>query len=321
MKVYFWGTRGSLPASITAETIRNKIFRAMKESSNKKFITDEELKKFIKNGLPFQVCGSYGCNTSCVEIKDEEQHLLCDAGTGLRDFGNDVLQSSAQKKLGQPHTFHIFISHLHWDHIQGFPFFVPAYMLGNHIYIYGFHHELEQAFVHQQDHPCFPVPLKSMKASITFTILEQGQEYEIAGFKVWGIKQNHPGDSYGYRFDKQGKAIVYSTDSEHQKDADNEDYPFLDFFKDADVLIFDAQYPLADALQTKENWGHSSNLVGVELSVKANVKRLCIFHTEPTCDDETLQQFLEDTRKYLQIYAESSSLQIDLAYDGFQVEI
>jgi len=293
----------------------------MKESGIKKFATDEELKEFIEKDLPFAVRGSYGCNTSCVEIRSGEESILCDAGTGLRDFGNDVLQSSAQKKYGQSHTFHIFISHLHWDHIQGFPFFVPAYIPGNHVHIYGFHRELEQAFVHQQDLPYFPVPLKNMKASITFTVLEQGQEYEIAGFKVQGMKQNHPGDSYGYRFEKEGKTIVYSTDSEHQKDADDEDYPFLDFFRNANVLIFDAQYPLVDALQTKENWGHSSNIVGVELSVKANVKCLCIFHTEPTCDDETLHQFLEDTRRYLQIYAGSHPLTIDLAYDGLEIEI
>jgi len=293
----------------------------VKELGIKKLTTNEELKGLIEKDLPFPVRGTYGCNTSCVEIRDGKENILCDAGTGLRDFGNYVLQSSSQMKSAQPHTFHIFISHLHWDHIQGFPFFVPAYMPGNHVHIYGFYHELEQAFVRQQDPPYFPVPLKGMKASITFTMLEQGHEYEIAGFKVRGIKQNHPGDSYGYRFEKGGKSIVYSTDSEHQKDADNEDYPFLNFFRNADVLIFDAQYPLVDAIHMKENWGHSSNLVGVELSVKANVKRLCIFHTEPTCDDETLHQFLEDTRRYLQIYAESSPLDIDLAYDGLEIEV
>ena len=319
--IYFWGTRGSLPASLTAEAVRNKIYRAVKESKTHTVATEAEIKDFIETSLPFSVRGSYGCNTSCLEIRSGEEYILCDAGTGLRDFGNYVLQSAKQGKHNKPLTFHIFMSHLHWDHIQGFPFFAPAYIAGNQVHIYGFHRELEQAFITQQNYPHFPVPLSAMNASIKFHVLKQGHEYEIAGFTIKGMRQNHPGDSYGYRFEKDGKIIVYSTDSEHRENTDGERYPFLDFFRDADVLIFDAQYSLVDAMYTKENWGHASNIVGVELSVKAKVKHLCIFHNEPTYDDETLFQFLQDTRRYLQIYAESYPLKVDLAYDGLQIEL
>jgi phosphoribosyl 1,2-cyclic phosphodiesterase len=326
MRVYFWGTRGSLPASYTAEAIRAKIFAALKAASNLSLRTDEEIEKFLCDGLvdkslPFSAIGSYGSNTACLQIHDEEEYLLCDAGTGLRDFGNHVTQSPGKGEDAKGKIFNIFMSHLHWDHIQGFPFFTPAYVPGNLIHIYGFHKELEQAFITQQEYPYFPVPLKSMNADIRFTILEEGREYQIAGFTVKGAKQNHPGGSYGYRFEKDGKTVVYSTDSEHKGEAYEENYVFLDFFKNADLLIFDAQYSLLDALTAKENWGHSSNIIAVELSVKSGAKHLCIYHNEPTLDDERLDKFLEDTREYLRLYAETYSLKIDLAYDGLEIEV
>ncbi len=326
MRVDFWGTRGSLPASYTSETIRKKIFTAIKASSSLSLRTDEEIEKFVYKGLtnkslPFSAISSYGSNTSCMTIDGGKEYVLCDAGTGLRDFGNYVLKSSAQGGMGKSNVFNIFISHLHWDHIQGFPFFIPAFIPGNHVHIYGFHKELEQAFITQQEYPYFPIRLKAMSADIEFTVLEEEKEYEIAGFIVKGIKQNHPGDSYGYRFEKNGKKIVYSTDSEHKEDAYDEEYSFINFFKDADLLVFDAQYSLLDAISVKENWGHSNNIIAVELSVKAGVKHLCIYHNEPTFDDERLDEFLEDTRRYLKIYAETSPLVIDVAFDGMHIEL
>ncbi|MDY6862155.1 MAG: MBL fold metallo-hydrolase [Thermodesulfobacteriota bacterium] len=321
MLVYFWGTRGSLPSFMTAEIIRKKVHKAIKESQNYKLETDRAIDEFMDNNLPFSVQGSYGCNTPCIEIRDTDEYIICDAGSGLRDFGNHIIKSEERGQKKTPHIFHIFISHLHWDHIHGFPFFSPAYVPGNHINIYGFHHELEQAFITQQYHPHFPVPIKSMQADIRFNVLELDKEHEVAGFKIKGIKQNHPGDSYGYEFVKDGKKIVYSTDAEHKKDAGSANYPFLDFFRKSDLLIFDAQYTLMDAINSKEGWGHSNNLLGVELAVKSEVKRLCLFHNEHSYDDETLEKFLNDTRKYLKIFAESYPLEIFLSYDGLKIDL
>ena len=160
-----------------------------------------------------------------------------------------------------------------------------------------------------------------MRADISFHILEPGQTYDIAGINVTGIKQNHPGDSYGYCFRQDGKKIVYSTDSEHKENSKDDSYEFIEFFQNADLLIFDAQYSFLEAVDTKENWGHSSNILGVELALRAGVRRLCLFHNEHTCDDEALDQFLNDTRQYLRLIDDSSTLKIDLAYDGLEIEI
>ncbi len=317
MYVRFWGTRGSLPASATTRQIREKISRAIRlfRSRNP---ADEEIDAFIDRELPFAVRGSYGGNTPCVEIGGGEELVLCDAGTGIRDFGNAFLLS---EKGGAPAVFHIFLSHLHWDHIQGFPFFTPAFLPGNEIHIYGGHTEIEQAFDRQQAAPFFPVPFRSLGAKIAFHALDTEQPRRIAGFDVSMFGQRHPGGSYGFSFVREGKKVVYSTDMEHSAEAGEEDYSFIALFRDADLLIFDAQYPMEDATGPKENWGHSSNLLGVELAVRAGVKRLCLFHSEPTWEDEALDRFLAETRAYLKSHAPSSPLLIDLAYDGMEITL
>lgn len=320
VKVHFWGTRGSLPASRTFHTIETKIMKAIQATRRRDFDSEGEILRFIRQELPFSVRGTYGTNTSCVEITGGDEYIVCDAGTGIRDFGNNVLAERAGQTSSA--VFHIFLSHLHWDHIQGFPFFVPAYIPGNRIHIYGCHPMLQQAFENQQQPMHFPVELHDMRAEISFHTLVAGQTYRIAGIDVSAFAQQHPGNSYGYAFVKDGKKLIYSTDAEHKENATDIGYPFIDFIRDADLLIFDAQYTLLDAIDTKENWGHSSNLAGVELAVMAGVKRLCLFHMEHTHDDEILEDTLTKTRSYLHIHVgKHHPMPIDLAYDGLEIEL
>ena len=321
MKVCFWGTTGSLSAGINANTIRDKLFDALKLSVGEKLDSDDAINSFIDNNLPFNTSGTFGNNTSCVEIRGGNEFIILDAGTGIRDFGNWCMRKFAGQETKEKPIFHIFLSHLHWDHIQGFPFFTPAYIPGNTVNVYGFHPDIKDSFLKQQSAPNFPVPLNVMGADINFKILDLDQEHEIAGFKIRGMEQNHPDASFGYRFEKDGRAVVYSTDSEHKEDSNEPDYHFIPFFKDADLLIFDAMYSLLEAIDLKEDWGHSSNLVAVELACRSKVKRLCLFHHEPVHNDATLSNILENTRKYLKIFDEESQMQIDTAYDGLCIKI
>lgn len=327
MRVYFWGTRGSLPASMTEAVVRQKIFRALKEAKAMNIKNDGDIEKFV-DGLPFDVRGTYGTNTSCVEIRNGEEYIICDAGTGLRDLGNHHMKLVEQGlKSATGSVFNIFISHFHWDHIQGFPFFTPAYIAGNKLRVLSFHENLQDHFIKQQSSPYFPVPLAGMQADIEFVSLKPGEHYEIGGFTVFGIEQMHPGVSFGYRFQKDGKSVVYSSDAEHKTSyesfARDDNYPFLDFFKEADLLIFDAQYDWNDVVLSKDDWGHSSFVPAVELGAKANVKHLCLFHNEPAYSDERLLALLNDTKNYLKVYNNHRlhPMKIDLAYDGFEIEV
>ncbi|MFC1798782.1 MBL fold metallo-hydrolase [Thermodesulfobacteriota bacterium] len=316
MQINFWGARGSLPYSVRSENIRKKIKLAIVQALRSTLDKEEDIDDFISN-LPFDIAGSYGGNTSCVEVRGGSEFVVCDAGSGLRDFGNCVLKSGAKP----PATFHIFISHLHWDHIHGFPFFVPAFIPDNTVNIYAYHEQLEYAFVSQQNPPHFPVLLSEMPGDIRFHVLDVAKSYDIAGFHVTGMKQNHPGDSYAYCFEKDGKKFVYSTDAEHQEEIENKNFLFLKFIERADLLIFDAQYNLNDQISAKRNWGHSSNVIGVELAVRAKVKRLCMFHHEHVLDDHQLQKHLQETLEYLEIYDDSYPLNIFLAHEGLQIDL
>jgi ribonuclease BN (tRNA processing enzyme) len=203
---------------------------------------------------------------------------------------------------------------------MGFPFFTPAYIPGNRIVIYGAHDDLAAAFRRQHGPPSFPLTFDMLGATVEFVHVEVGRTYDVGGFAMQATTQRHGGDSYGYRFERNGNVVVYATDSEHkfasQEDAD----PFIGLFRDADVVVFDAMYSLGDAVSMKEDWGHSSNVVGVELAHEANVKHLVLFHHEPVYDDATIDRVLAETRRYAEI-VDSRPLRVSSAYDGMVIDL
>lgn len=321
MLVRFWGTRGSLPAPLNYRAVRAKIHEALLAARGRSLDGAEAIDVFIDRTLPFSVSGTYGGNTSCVEIvTGGDEYVLCDMGTGAREFGNSIL---AKYGPGKSSRFNVFMSHLHWDHVMGFPFFTPAYIPGNVIRIHGCHKVMREAFQRQQSSPSFPVDFRTLGATIEFVELEPGRTYEIGGLSVRAIAQRHGGDSYGYRFSKEGRTLIYSTDSEHKYETLDRSYSFIEFFRNADLLIFDAQYSLADQISVKEDWGHSSNMIGVELAQLADVKHLVMYHHEPSNDDLTLEKILAETRRYEEISRpeQKQRLIITSAYDGLEIVI
>jgi len=317
MQTVIWGARGSLPSSVNEGAIRSKIRDALRRAVVQGLSDEQDIDSFIDGQLPFHVRGAYGCNTSCVEIRDGNNSLVCDAGTGLREFGMGFMGRCGP----DPPPVHVLLSHPHWDHVQGFPFFIPAYVPGHRIRVYGCHPDLASVFGEQQAAPCFPVHFEHLRADIAFAQLNPGQPTEIAGFRVTPQAQNHPGISYGYRIESNGKTIVYATDSEYTGGEETESSAVVAFFRNADLVIFDAQYTLSDAIYTKESWGHSSNMIGVELAVQAKAKHLCLFHYDPTASDQDLDQLCENTRQYAKICAEGHPLQISVAYEGLTIEV
>ncbi|WP_320170220.1 MBL fold metallo-hydrolase [Maridesulfovibrio sp.] len=318
MKVCIWGARGSLPATFNAERARDKVKAALEIAVAKGIDSTTDLDSFIDNELPFPVRGSYGTNTPCIQIEGRgDEYIICDCGTGLRDLGNKVMQERQGKNGAH---FHIFMSHLHWDHLQGFPFFVPAYIPGNRVTFYGGHPNIEAALRTQQSEPGFPVHFDNLGSEIDFVRLKNGQELELCGVTIRVKAQYHPGGSFGYRFEKDGKAAVYSTDCEHKSATALTDEGFVDFFRDADLLIMDAQYSFAEANSIKEDWGHSNNIIAVEMSGMAGVKTLCLFHQEPVLDDFQLQKFLDDTIEFAG-FVEKKPGNIIMAQDGLVLDL
>ncbi len=246
----------------------------------------------------------------------DDEYYVCDMGSGARPFGVHVL--ARQHDL--PTTINVFMSHVHWDHIMGFPFFGPAFVPGMKIRIHGCHDVLEHAFRLQQAPPCFPVEFSQLAADIEFIKLTPGETYQVGRMKVTPRLQLHSGDSYGYRFEAGGKSAIYSTDSEHKLEDRDEANQIAAFFRSADVVIFDAMFSLAEAISIKADWGHSSNVVGVELCQMARAKRLVLFHHEPANDDATLERLLAETRRFEALTGDLR-LEVSSAYDGLEIEL
>ena len=316
-RVRFWGTRGSIPVALTADGVRHKIVAALRGASGRTFASDAEAEAYV-DSLAFADSGTFGGHSPCVEIETGgPDFVICDLGSGVRPFG----QAALARDGGGPRTYHVFLSHVHWDHIMGLPFFTPAYIPGNRVVVYGGHAHLEAALRRQQEQPSFPVDFSTFRADISFVRLEPGIVHEVAGMRVTLKLQRHAGDSYGFRFESGGKVVVYSTDSEHDLGNRRETDAFVDFFRGADVVIFDAMYSLADAISVKADWGHSSNIAGVELCHAAGVRHLCMFHHEPAFDDASIARVLADTRRYEEICRSGAPMTVTAAYDGMEIDL
>lgn len=321
MRIKIWGCRGSLPVAMSASKVQDKIKAALQQANGRTFADDDALNHFINAELPWPTANTYGGNSSCVEIDvGAGEYILCDLGSGLREFGVAALGRHGPDK---PQIYNVFLSHVHWDHIMGFPFFPPSYIPGNKIRIHSCHPDPKFAFTRQQSAPCFPVDFSVLGADIEFIPMQPGTQISVAGMTVSAIRQYHEGDSYGYRFEKDGKTVIYSTDAEHKQENQDEAAEFAGFFRDADLVIFDAQYSLAEAVSLREDWGHSSNVVGVELCHAAKARHLMLYHHEPAYNDETIHRIFAETIRYEELARPPGQgpLKISSAYDGLELTL
>lgn len=257
MKIKFWGVRGSIACS------------------------GEEYSR-------------YGGNTLCTEIENNGREIIFDAGTGIRNLGNDLIKRYSPNKI----EVYLFLSHTHWDHIQGFPFFAPAYIQGNKIHIFGAEKvdtNLEQTLAGQMLYHYFPISLKQLGAKIDFNDVKEGQPIEFLDFTVKNVKLNHPFPGvFAYRLEDKAtnKSIVYATDTEHYDCLDNR---LLKLAEKANILIYDAQYT-PEEYPSKISWGHSTGQKGIEIAEAAQVSNLVLFHHDPSHTDRMIDEILRNCK-------------------------
>lgn len=279
MKVRFWGVRGSIPCP-GRETMR------------------------------------YGGNTSCVEVRIEDEILVFDAGTGIRELGLDLLKRGQKDIVAS-----IFFSHTHWDHIQGFPFFVPAFMPGNKFRLYGgrtFSASIEHALEGQMQHPNFPVLLQDLASNLEFHNLREGQAFDVdlnavhktENLSITTERLFHPNGVFAYRVDYKDKSLVYATDNEPGEP--ESDRKLVEICRGADLVIMDSQYT-PEEYKLKKGWGHSTWLDAVKVAQLAGVKQLALFHHDPQRDDDGLEQIEKEAKKRFK-----GSV---AAYEGLEIEI
>jgi phosphoribosyl 1,2-cyclic phosphodiesterase len=314
----FWGVRGSIPAPLTSAEIASKVESAVRRAKDYDFSQEGAVPQFMKE-LPWPMKATCGGNTPCVEILCDDPHsrIVFDAGTGIRSLGRRLMAEGFSD--GNTHT-HLFLSHTHWDHIQGFPFFLPAYVPKNRVTIYSSVPDMEARLSNQQQPAYFPVPMKTMGADLEFVLLTEDKTVRIGDSEVFNVALKHPGGSNAFRVAGKEGIVVYASDTEFTNLSDIDVDKYVSFFAQANVLIFDSQYSLSEAME-KEDWGHSPSVRGVDLAHEAGVKTLVMFHHEPTYDDNTLWELVQRTQKYAEMRGLGKDLQVMMAYEGLELDI
>lgn len=266
----------------------------------------------------------YGGNTSCVEVRADGEIIILDAGTGIRLLGLALVEEFKDEPL----NLTLLISHTHWDHIQGFPFFLPAYNAANKLRILGYEGAragLATTFAGQMESPYFPIALQQMPSHIVIEELKE-LEFSLGAVKVRACFLNHPGICVGYRLITSGGSIAYLPDNEpygHRTDDGSEkrtpmlERELVEFIRDADVLILDSQYDEAE-YSRHLNWGHGCVKDSVALAHKANVKQLFLFHHDPNHDDAFVTRLVEQARQLLAERGDNG-MTIDAAREGEEI--
>ena len=236
----------------------------------------------------------YGGNTACVEVRLGDKLYIFDCGTGLRMLGHQL-----QHEFGErPITAHMFVSHFHWDHIQGIPFFRPLYDNSKNHFV--FHSSsrvrgLRQVMEEQMASPYFPVDLSEMKATREFREVEEGS-MALDGTAIRAMWLNHPQGCLGFRVETNEGVLVYATDNEPGDPTFDKSVRKL--AEGADVLIYDAQYLPEEYEARKRGWGHSHWREAINVVMQSGAKELILFHHDPDHDDNCIDQVVKEARDY-----------------------
>jgi len=291
----------------------------------------------VRGSIPVPGLGTvrYGGNTSCIEIRADGELIVLDAGSGIRELG-----LALEKEFGsRPINLSLLITHVHWDHIQGFPFFVPSYNDKNQIRIFGFNGTdggLQEILKGQMATPFFPVALYDLPGRIQFET-PASMDFKIGKVRIHARRMNHPGICVGYRILTSKGSIAYLPDHEPyeafklhsakshllspeqtQKRAREDRVELVKFLKDSDILILDSQYT-DEEYQSHVGWGHGSLTTAISLALDASVRKLVLFHHDPTHDDDMIDKMVKTAQK---IAAKSESyLEVEGAREGAEMTI
>ena len=250
----------------------------------------------VRGSIPTPVADNlgYGGNTTCIEVSSPDSRLIIDLGSGARMLGQEIQKESA----GSASSLHILMTHFHWDHIQGLPFFAPLYSPGNDV---TFHsslspEETRTIFEGHMASPYYPVKFEYMAAAKRF-VGGTLESFKLGGFDIHPFPMNHPQGATGYRIERNGKVYVHASDLEM---GDSQcDRVLREHAQNADVLVMDAQYTPSE-YPSKRGWGHATWLEAAEVARDANVGQLVLFHHDPSHDDAFISRMVEETRRHFE---------------------
>jgi ribonuclease BN (tRNA processing enzyme) len=320
MYINFWGVRGSLPSTLNTLDWAKHFEKLMREFFIAGNQNATQIESFIKNKtLP--AVGGYGTATTCVEIKDNSQSLIIDMGSGIKNY-NDQLERSGEIKT--QNEFHILMSHFHFDHILGIPFFAPHFMKGKKIHYYSVQPETETIVRQMFQKPTFPVTFENLTGEIHFHTIKPYEKQNINGFEVSAYKLDHPDPCYGFRIEKNNKVYAHAVDHESVRLSETELGPDADLFKNANLLYFDAQYSETE-MDKRIGWGHGTCDRGFKVSANFNVQQILFAHHDPSADLQKIRDQKKSAEEILKSkfpeLANQPNFKWDYAYEGQTIKL
>jgi phosphoribosyl 1,2-cyclic phosphodiesterase len=326
MKVRFRGVRGSLPSPLLPEQVESRARNLLElfVAGGKRSPTD--IDPFLKTLRPEQL-GGFGGNTPCIEVESQSgsTRVFIDAGSGIRMAGYDLLNGPCGQGKGE---VHILFTHFHWDHLIGLPFFTPIFIPGNEIHVYAVQPELPEVFRTVFKKPYFPLNLEQLGAKIHYHRLEPRAPARIGELTFTPYQLDHPDPCWGYKFEADGRKFSYCVDTEATRVTREEMGPDLPLYQDLDLLVFDAQYTLMEAIE-KVNWGHAAAAIGIDIALREKVKKVLFMHHDPASSDSKIAAAREQTERYLETQnkgakrsgLEGHALEWDYAREGLVTDL
>ncbi|TVR45044.1 MAG: MBL fold metallo-hydrolase [Planctomycetota bacterium] len=308
MQLRIWGVRGSLATPMTTKDLKNKMRALLQEARAIDVASPEAIEALLARSPH---AATYGGNTSCLEIAFEDTVFILDAGTGIRNLAGRLLADGRATST----NLHLFLTHFHWDHICGLPFFVPIYQPGRRLDIWSGRSDVEALLRVQMASAHFPVKWDSLASDIQCHQLPEGSATDIAGAQVQILSMIHPDKAYGYRVDRGGRSVCYLTDTEVSKNPNALAGPYARFVEGADVVIVDAMYGFLE-YHEKINFGHSTIFNWIDFFRDSRIGELVIFHHDPNADDAAVTQLLQSARAYKDVSAPDARWTISAAYEG-----
>lgn len=288
----FWGVRGSLPSSPTPSELSQHTGEILQKFFASGHREASDIPKFLGQ-IPVTQLGGYGTATTCVELSCKDSHIIIDGGSGIRNLSEQIMKSKKDRK-----TFHIFMTHFHWDHVIGLPFFTPHFLPGYTIHYYGVQPELQDMIRGLFKKPYFPVPFEALQAQIHFHTLKPRQSVQVEGFSITPYLLDHPDPCWGYKVQADNKAYAHCVDTEANRVSREDLGDDAPLYQNVDLMYFDAQYTFPE-LAEKANWGHSAAEIGLEIAFREKIKQVMFSHHDPGAG---ISQILELKRRTKEFY-------------------
>ena len=273
--------------------------------------------------IPF--VGSYGASTTCVEVRTAQSQLIIDGGSGIRLLSERIMSGAIAGGKG---PFHIYMTHYHWDHVIGLPFFTPHFLPGVQIHYYAVHEDVEKLVRGVFQKPYFPVSFETLPSQIQFHVVEPRKPFAVGDLTLTPYQLDHPDPCWGLKVEHGGLTYSHCVDTEGTRVSRADLGDDLPLYQNVDLMYFDAQYTFPE-LADKANWGHSAAQIGLDLAFRENIKRVLFAHHDPGASVQNIEEIRAQTAEYYQwrwesakdLGAELSPVEWDFAHEGMEVRL